>query len=88
LKRLDQKREKIEQKARVLREVEKLRFSDKESNLMREIYKIKDKQKKLINKEVSDRERVKKENSDKQKAIENQMEINRIVQQQTQAIRF
>jgi hypothetical protein len=86
LKKLQEKRNKMSKKAEILREVNKLRFGDMESNLMREIYKIKHRKERLLDREANNRERVNRLSVEKQKAVENQMEINRIVQQQAQFI--
>lgn len=88
LKRLDEKQEKLDHKAKVLKEVDKLRFSDMKSNFMREQYKSQLKKERLQDREYSDRERLRQMSFDKQKAIENQMEINRLVQQQAHLITF
>ena len=68
--------------------VEKLKINDIKSNLQREIFKFKHKRDRLIEREINNRERVKKMAMEKEKAIQNQMEINRIVQEQAQQATF
>lgn len=87
-KRLDLKQSKLEEETEKIKEDNQKRFNKMRNKMRRIDHHIQQKKEWLLDKEINNRERVKKMSLDRQKAIQNQMEINRIVQQQAHNVSF
>lgn len=86
--KIDKKLQQLEMKVKVLRNIDQVRQTDMQKNYENEMFKFNYKRERLIDREIKNRERVKRMALDREKAIQNQMEINKIVQEQAQQVSF